>query len=109
MSLFLEQIALIGDKSSGKTSLFEALTGLSFPAASRPLTNFAIHAHFKRTQGEKSSVKAYIRPGALDSQFAAAVQHLERFEVDQAGPLTGDDFVNILQDVSRTLDHSVSH
>ena len=98
------QIVIIGDEASGKTSVFEALTGLSFPGAKRPLTNFAIHAQFKRTTGEKSSVRARICPGPLDSQYEAAVEHLESFEVIYDGDFTGDVFVKILHEVSFILE-----
>ena len=91
--------------------MFEALTGLSFPLAKRPLTNFAVHAQFKRTAGEKS-VKAHIRPGQLDSQYEAALEHLQKFEVIREGDVTGDDFIEIVQAVryvfhirSLTLSH----
>ncbi|KUI61890.1 Interferon-induced GTP-binding protein Mx2 [Cytospora mali] len=107
-TIFLPKVTIIGDKSSGKTSVFEALTGLSFPAAKRPLTNFAVHAQFKRTTGEKSSVKAHIRPGPLDSQYEVAVEHLKSFEVNHEGPFTGDDFLKILHEAANHMDITIT-
>ncbi|OIW28202.1 P-loop containing nucleoside triphosphate hydrolase protein [Coniochaeta ligniaria NRRL 30616] len=99
----LPTIVIIGDKASGKTSIFEALTGLSFPVAKRPLTSFAIHTQFKRTTSGKPLVKAHIRPGPLDSQYDAAVEHLQRFEVLREGSVTGDEFLEIVQEAANHM------
>lgn len=101
------QIAIIGDKASGKTSVFEALTGLSFSAAKRPLTNFAIHAQFKRTPGETPKVKAHLRAGPLDARDGAAVKHLESFEKTHEGAFTGDDFIAILHEAAKHMEITV--
>ncbi|EPE05345.1 glycosyl transferase family 2 [Ophiostoma piceae UAMH 11346] len=93
----MSQIAIIGDISSGKTSLFEALTGLTFPAARRPRqTNFAVHAQFRRTTDGGAYARAYIRPGPGDEHYEAAVQHLHSFESVHCGVLSGGDFVDMV-------------
>ena len=91
------QIAIIGDISSGKTSLFEALTGLAFPATRRPRqTSFAVHAQFRRTTDGAAYARAYIRPGPGDENYPAAVEHLHSFEAVHNGVLSGDDFVDMM-------------
>jgi len=39
---------VVGDQSSGKSSLLEALTGLPFPIASQLCTRFATQVSFRR-------------------------------------------------------------
>ena len=39
---------VVGDQSSGKSSLLEALTGLPFPVASQLCTRFATQVSFRR-------------------------------------------------------------
>lgn len=98
-SLLTMQIAIVGDSSSGKTSLFEALTGLPFPWTRRPLTSFAVQAQFRRTTDKMAYARAYIQPGPEDGKYATAVDHLESFHYFHDGVLTGDDFVDIVQEV----------
>ncbi|KAF4119264.1 Glycosyl transferase family 2 [Geosmithia morbida] len=99
----LPKVTIIGDKSCGKTSIFEALTGLSLPASRHLLSNFAIHAQFKRTTDQDPTVKAHIRPGPLKSQDKAVLRHLESFQVANNGPLTGDDFTDILEKAANRM------
>lgn len=72
------------------------------------MTNFAVHVKFQRTTGEKAKANAYIRPGPLDSQFKAAVKHLQSFEVTHDGPFLGDDFVKVLRQVSLIIERKLA-
>ncbi|CAK7225899.1 hypothetical protein SCUCBS95973_006018 [Sporothrix curviconia] len=104
----LPKVVIVGDKSSGKSSIFSALTGLSFPAGCSPLTSFAIHVQSRHVPEEAGHhVRAYIRAGAVDSQYAAAVQHLARFEVTQDEALSDDGFFAIVEQAAAHMYLSV--
>lgn len=59
----LPQLVVVGDQSSGKSSLLEGLTGLSFPIASDLCTRFATQIVLRRTATEEARVKVSIIPG----------------------------------------------
>lgn len=48
-SVALPQIVVVGDQSSGKSSVLEGLTGLPFPRASGLCTRFATQITFRRS------------------------------------------------------------
>ncbi|KAI5805779.1 P-loop containing nucleoside triphosphate hydrolase protein [Geopyxis carbonaria] len=52
----LPQIVVVGDQSSGKSSVLEALTEIPFPIASTLCTRYATQINFKRTPMEYVSV-----------------------------------------------------
>jgi GTPase SAR1 family protein len=54
---------VVGDQSSGKSSLLEGLTGLSFPVASDLCTRFATQIVLRRAPASKAEVKITIIPG----------------------------------------------
>ncbi|RPA93734.1 P-loop containing nucleoside triphosphate hydrolase protein [Choiromyces venosus 120613-1] len=59
----LPQLVVVGDQSSGKSSLLEGLTGLAFPIASDLCTRFATQIVLRRAPLEHSRVKVSIIPG----------------------------------------------
>ncbi|KAG0641431.1 P-loop containing nucleoside triphosphate hydrolase protein [Tuber brumale] len=77
----LPQLVVVGDQSSGKSSLLEGLTGLSFPIASDLCTRFATQIVLRRATSEQSRVQVSIIPGpdgqGSESQHAclAAFRH----------------------------------
>jgi GTPase SAR1 family protein len=56
-------MVVVGDQSSGKSSVLEGLTGLSFPVASDLCTRFATQIVMRKTQGKKDQIKVSIMPG----------------------------------------------
>jgi GTP-binding protein EngB required for normal cell division len=56
----LPQIIVVGDQSSGKSSVLEAITSVAFPTSDGLCTRFATEVILRRTRDEKASVK--IRP-----------------------------------------------
>jgi GTP-binding protein EngB required for normal cell division len=58
----LPQIIVVGDQSSGKSSVLEAITGVAFPTNDGLCTRFATEVILRRSRDEKASVR--IRPSA---------------------------------------------
>jgi GTP-binding protein EngB required for normal cell division len=58
----LPQIIVVGDQSSGKSSVLEAITGVAFPTSDGLCTRFATEVILRRSKDEKASVR--IRPSA---------------------------------------------
>jgi GTPase SAR1 family protein len=57
------KLVVVGDQSSGKSSLLEGLTGLSFPIASDLCTRFATQIVLRRAPADEAEVKITIIPG----------------------------------------------
>lgn len=55
---------MVGDQSSGKSSLLEGLTGLPFPVASDLCTRFATQIVFRRSPTAEESITVSIIPAA---------------------------------------------
>jgi GTPase SAR1 family protein len=58
-----DKLVVIGDQSSGKSSLLEGLTGLSFPIASDLCTRFATQIVLRRAPANEAAVRITIIPG----------------------------------------------
>ncbi|CRG85853.1 Interferon-induced GTP-binding protein Mx [Talaromyces islandicus] len=59
----LPQLVVVGDQSSGKSSVLEGLTKLAFPRDSGLCTRFATQIIFRRVEGVDRSITATIIPG----------------------------------------------
>ncbi|KAM3505828.1 hypothetical protein MY10362_002711 [Beauveria mimosiformis] len=106
----LPQIVVIGDQSSGKSSLLEGLTGLSFPIASDLCTRFATQIVLQRTPGDKTTVKATIVPGPSSLDDDEQKRHLLEFNMEMdADELNGPRFAWILDEVRDALDVGLAH
>lgn len=80
---------VVGDQSSGKSSLLEGLTNLNFPVASDLCTRHATQIILRRTQQvEKALVRVSIIPGPSANGNEEHKLHLESF----AKTLEGSDF-----------------
>ncbi|KAK3175449.1 hypothetical protein K4F52_010257 [Lecanicillium sp. MT-2017a] len=101
----LPQIVVVGDQSSGKSSLLEGLTGLSFPIASDLCTRFATQIVLHRTHGEtKSCVKATIVPGPSSLADDEQKKQLLEFEIEMdADQLSGSRFAWILDEAAEYM------
>jgi hypothetical protein len=89
------QLVVVGDQSSGKSSVLEALTGIPFPVASTLCTRFATQINFRRTAQE--SVIITIIP-AKDTEPSRA-GFLKAFN-RKVKELTPDVFGDVLAEVS---------
>ncbi|KAL3482061.1 P-loop containing nucleoside triphosphate hydrolase protein [Aspergillus californicus] len=85
----LPQLVVVGDQSSGKSSLLEALTGLSFPIASDLCTRYATQIVLRRSKLEDAGAKISIIPGRtaqMDDELKGRLLSFERtLPVDQFG------------------------
>ena len=70
---------VVGDQSSGKSSLLEGLTGLSFPIASELCTRFATQIILRRAPESDDEVRVSIIPGPTASNDEDQKRHLESF------------------------------
>ena len=82
---------MVGDQSSGKSSVLEALTDLPFPRDSTLCTRFATQIIFQRHEQEMMSVS--IIPSS--SSDAAREEKLKSFKHDLE-LFSADQFINIL-------------
>jgi hypothetical protein len=89
------QLVVVGDQSSGKSSVLEALTGIPFPVASTLCTRFATQINFRRTAHE--SVVITILP-AKDTEPSRA-GFLKAFN-RKVKALTPEVFSDVLAEVS---------
>jgi GTPase SAR1 family protein len=60
---YVRKLVVVGDQSSGKSSLLEGLTGLSFPVASELCTRFATQIVLRRAPANEAEVRITIIPG----------------------------------------------
>ena len=91
---------VIGDQSSGKSSLLEAITGLSFPIASELCTRFATQIVLRRSPEAESLVTVSILPGPTardDEERKAKLQAFGR--TLETVSLDADEFAKILDEV----------
>lgn len=97
----LPQLVVVGDQSSGKSSLLEALTRLPFPVAGTLCTRFATQIVFRRSApGELDKIKVTIIPsehGAAEKK-AALREFSRHFET-----LKAEDFREVLNDAGDAM------
>lgn len=92
---------VVGDQSSGKSSLLEGLTGLNFPIASELCTRFATQTVSRRDT--ESTIKISILPGPTANENEEQKTKLQAFSrtLDE-GFLTAASFGKILDEVGQT-------
>lgn len=100
----LPQLVVVGDQSSGKSSLLEGLTGLSFPIDSDLCTRFATQIVLRRVPGNEAKVKVTIIPGPTaqaDEKLKEQLQGFSReLETESFGPT---EFAQIFDEVRLSL------
>lgn len=72
-SYSLKQLAVVGDQSSGKSSVLEAFTGLPLPRDSGLCTRFPTQIVFKRSQ--KRRIEVSIIPSSEPDERKKAKNH----------------------------------
>ncbi|KAJ4361747.1 hypothetical protein N0V83_010687 [Neocucurbitaria cava] len=78
--LIPSKLVVIGDQSSGKSSLLEGLTGLSFPIASDLCTRFATQIVLRRAPANEAEVRITIIPGPDAQGDEETLDYLLAFE-----------------------------
>jgi GTPase SAR1 family protein len=91
----LPQIVVVGDQSSGKSSVLEGLTGLPFPRDSGLCTRFATQITFRRAPSKTISV-SIIPSGGSDEEHQDEVRKWSKTDLKE---LTPKEFAAIMQEV----------
>jgi hypothetical protein len=92
----LPQLVVVGDQSSGKSSVLEGLTGLPFPRNSGLCTRFATQITFRRSNETK--IVASINPAKSSTQERQ--DKLRAWSTSSMQSLDADSFGNIMEQVS---------
>lgn len=74
------KLVVVGDQSSGKSSLLEAITGLSFPIASDLRTRHATQIVLRRSKLDEGGAKISIIPGHAAQADGEMKERLLSFE-----------------------------
>jgi len=94
------QLVVVGDQSSGKSSLLEGLTGLSFPIASDLCTRFATQIVLRRAPSTDAEVRVTIIPGPsaqADEDLKTRLNQFERkFSIEEFG---SEEFQEVFDEV----------
>ncbi|KAM4065488.1 dynamin family protein [Hirsutella rhossiliensis] len=94
----LPQLVVVGDQSSGKSSVLESLTGLSFPRDVGLCTRFAAQISCCRDTVKVVTVSIIPRPDA-DDKLKAKLLGFNR----QINDLSNDDLAKIFQEASTAM------
>ncbi|KAL4962706.1 putative dynamin family GTPase [Aspergillus stella-maris] len=80
----LPELVVVGDQSTGKSSVLQAITEISFPVQERTCTRFPIQISFRQTaSGHNGGVKATISPGPITERDDAFRDRIQGFRVDR--------------------------
>ncbi|KAL0929556.1 interferon-induced GTP-binding protein Mx1 [Colletotrichum truncatum] len=90
----LPQLLVVGDQSSGKSSVLESLTGFSFPRAPGLCTRYATQITCCREPETSIRISIIPRPGA-DEILRAKLLEFKR----QMSGMDGNDFAQVFKDV----------
>lgn len=93
--LINSQLLVVGDQSSGKSSVLEGLTGLSYPRASTLCTRFATQITFRRAPFQKIAVSVI---PAIESE-ATYAEKLRNWKRDDLKEFDSQAFSKILKEV----------
>ena len=92
----LPQLVVVGDQSSGKSSVLEALTNLPFPRESSLCTRFATQITFRRSPD--TTIAATIIPSQDSSEDQQ--QKAREWKMDGLRELDPTTFASIMKEVS---------
>ena len=92
----LPQLVVVGDQSSGKSSVLEALTNLPFPRESSLCTRFATQITFRRSPN--TTIAATIIPSQDSSEEQQ--QKAREWKMDDLRELDPTTFASIMKEVS---------
>ena len=96
----LPQIIVVGDQSSGKSSILEGLTKLPFPRESELCTRFATQIVFRREQVQRSISVSIIPHNDATDEHAAKVRAFRKQDLREMDVST---FTAIMKEVHLTI------
>ena len=97
----LPQLVVVGDQSSGKSSVLEGLTQLPFPRDSGLCTRFATQIIFRRSKEHSiRTITASVLPGSDASPEKAAV--LKDWTWSKVGTFDPSEFSVVLNEVRKS-------
>ncbi|KAJ5490256.1 Dynamin [Penicillium expansum] len=104
----LPQLVVVGDQSSGKSSVLEALTKLNFPRDSGLCTRFATQIIFRR---DSNLVEREISASIIPSSDATPEedQKLRGWKASALQSLNSQDFGHTMKEVHEVMNLSSSH
>ncbi|KAL2812424.1 P-loop containing nucleoside triphosphate hydrolase protein [Aspergillus granulosus] len=82
----LPELVVVGDQNTGKSSVLQAITELSFPVQDLMCTLFPIQISFRQTTGStpsRSRVRATITPGPMTEKDDALLERIKSFVIEQ--------------------------
>jgi GTPase SAR1 family protein len=91
----LPQIVVVGDQSSGKSSVLEGLTGLPFPRDSGLCTRFATQITFRRAPIKTISVSIIPARGSSE-EHQEEIRNWSKTDIKELTPV---EFAEIMQEV----------
>ena len=91
----LPQIVVVGDQSSGKSSVLEGLTSLPFPRDSGLCTRFATQITFRRALTKTISVSIIPAPGSSEVHQ----DEVRKWARTDLRELTPEEFTGIMKEV----------
>jgi hypothetical protein len=94
----LPQLVVVGDQSSGKSSVLEGLTGLGFPRDSGLCTRHATQIIFRRAEGGERKISASIIPGP-DIDDEEHISRLKEWAFDDIQSLSPASFSRMMKEV----------
>ncbi|KAH6612290.1 P-loop containing nucleoside triphosphate hydrolase protein [Chaetomium sp. MPI-SDFR-AT-0129] len=94
----LPQLVVVGDQSSGKSSVLESLTGFHFPRAPGLCTRYVTQITCRRVDQESASISIIPSVGAE----AAQKEKLRGFHAETKN-IAGEDFAKIFRDASAAM------
>ncbi|SCO76713.1 related to RBTMx2 protein [Fusarium oxysporum] len=96
----LPQLVVVGDQSSGKSSLLESLTGIPFPKDQSLCTRHATQITSRRGDVDRVDIRIIAGPHATEEHR----QYVEAFRMSmQSGLKFRQDFANILQKANEKM------
>ncbi|RHZ49646.1 dynamin-like protein [Aspergillus thermomutatus] len=103
-SVSLPQLVVVGDQSSGKSSLLEGITGFCFPVASDLCTRFVTQIVLIRAAGSEAGVRITIIPGPTAQMNDEYKAHLLGFERKMAeDDFRSDDLRQIFNEAAKRM------
>jgi hypothetical protein len=77
------QLVVVGDQNTGKSSVLQAITEISFPVEAAMCTRFPIKISFRQTHSSKTTVLATIHPGPFSECDDALIKRTKEFRLER--------------------------